>query len=103
MDLTQRQKEIQSAVTQAFHKAQEDIDIKKRLAKVPEEVISELTGFKVKKSEILEVANEDFYNKVAFDDLELNEEQLEVIAGGKDKDEHNGFTWDQFRFLMGWY
>lgn len=88
MEITERQREIQNAVTQAFYNGEENSDFRTKLMKSPVKVIENLVGYKLSESEIVEVINQDFTN-----DLELNDSQLELVAGGDDIDDLKK-SWD---------
>ena len=77
---------------EVLQKAWEDNDFKERLVNNPEATLGEFTGQKINLSEGKKIVVNDqtdeatvYINiprKPNFDDIELNEEQLETIAGG---------------------
>jgi hypothetical protein len=99
MESIKRQQEIQIALKRLFESIKDNNELKNEFTKSPEKFIEKYSELKMTEEEINEVING--FNKT-FEDLELSEEQMEMVAGGKDgDDEHNGFTWDMYRFIKG--
>jgi len=93
---------------QIIQKSWEDKAFKQELIANTIHTIEELTGKRINLPEgkIL-VVNDQTDQSIVYlnipakfnlDDYELNEEQLEAVAGGTTDpdDEHNGFTWNDF-------
>ncbi|WBX76787.1 NHLP leader peptide family RiPP precursor [Tenacibaculum ovolyticum] len=82
-------------IQEIVQKAWENADFKKKLIINPKETIETLTGEKLnipKNKTLIVVDQTDASNlyiniptKLNLDDLELNEEQLEAVAGGTDR------------------
>lgn len=112
MVLTDKQKKSQELLQTIIHKAWEDDSFKQELIASPLEAIEKATGERVNLPEGKTLIVKDqtdhsivYINipaKLNLDDVELNEEQLEAVAGGND--ENNGYTWEQFVYIMtnGW-
>ncbi|MBU2974974.1 NHLP leader peptide family RiPP precursor [Zobellia sp. B3R18] len=110
MKLTAEQKKNQALVQKIITTAWEDEAFKKELLVNPIAAIEKAIGETIQppQGKTLVVTDQTdnatiYINipaKPNLEDMELNEEQLEAVAGG---DKNNDFTWDQFRFLMGWY
>ena len=97
MNLTERQQEIQSAIEKAFKEINKSKTLKQEFSNSPVGFVEKFTELKLTKEEIIEVVT---LSKAPVEDLELNEEQLEAIAGGADEDdEHNGFTWEAYVYF----
>jgi hypothetical protein len=80
MELTAKQKKSQELLQKIITKAWEDKSFKEELIAKPIEAIEELTGEKINLPEGKTIL-----------DLELNEKQLEAIAGGTN--DNNDFPW----------
>ncbi|MEW7281258.1 NHLP leader peptide family RiPP precursor [Aquimarina sp. 2201CG1-2-11] len=88
MELTDQEKVLQEVITKAW----EDSSFKQELINSPEAAIEKLTGKKVRipKGKTLVVRDQTDESTIyvnipeqqSFDDVELNEEQLEAVAGG---------------------
>jgi len=88
MELTREQKLLQTIIQTAW----EDVDFKERLKKNPLETIQTLTGeqFNLPKDKTILVTDQSSQDIIyiniptqpSMDDIELNEEQLEIVAGG---------------------
>ena len=89
MEITQEQKLYQEVIQKAW----EDVEFKKELTVNPLEAIEKLTGVRLNLPEGKRIVVRDqtdestvYINipaKQEMDDVELNEEQLEAVAGGK--------------------
>ena len=92
MELTENQKATEEILAQVIVKAWEDETFKKELVEAPFKAIENLTGKKLNLKEgskmiVTDQTKKDtFYfnipSKPNIDDLELNEEQLDMVAGG---------------------
>ena len=92
MELTSKQKKSQELLQTIITKAWEDKSFKQELITNPVEAIEKITGERINLPEGKTIVVKDQTNESVvyinipaepnMDDLELNEEQLEVIAGG---------------------
>lgn len=92
MKLTDKQKKTQKLLQTIFYKAWEDVKFKEELVANPIEAIEKATGERVylpegKKLVVIDQTDKSMiYINIPpepkIEDMELNEEQLETIAGG---------------------
>jgi len=92
MKLTKKQKSAKDTLAKVLVKAWEDETFKKQLIASPEAAISNFTGEKLPLKEGVKMVVIDesdmstFYfnlpEKPVLEDIELNEDQLELVAGG---------------------
>ena len=94
MNWAKRQTEVENALKLVFEKAKNDKSVQDALMKSPFKTIEEFTGQKLKQQEINEVLDSALWEDNSLEDQELEESQLDLVAGG------GIFTWEEFVFMM---
>ena len=92
MELSQKEKEGQEFLLSIYRKFWQDADFRIELTKDPIKALNKFTGMQAKLPEDKMVVVEDQTNpnhvylnippQPNFDDIELNDDQLEMVAGG---------------------
>lgn len=94
MNWAQRQTEVENALKLVFEKAKNDNSVQDALIKSPLKTIEELTGQTLRQLKIKEVLDSALWGDNSLEDQELEESQLDLVAGG------GIFTWEEFVFMM---